>query len=139
MRWIFLTAVLLLLVGCGNQEAVEEPAVKPGWTSLLVKDGRVTGVFSGVDIEIDPAIKANMVMKSGKNVTITDNREKIELQDDTYISVNGARLEIKFGEFYVGKSNYGPIGAGDKVHISTEGVKINGQPAGPLPAGTLGQ
>lgn len=139
MRWIFFSTVLLLLSGCGNQETVEEPAVKPGWTSLLIKDGRVTGVFSGVDIEIDPAINADMVMKSGKSVTITDKQEKIELQDDTYISINGARLDIKFGELYIGKSNYGPIGAGDKVHITTEGIKINGQPAGPLPAESLVQ
>ena len=133
MRRLLPAAAILFFTACGNEELASEPPLKTDWTCLTWDEGRMKGILSGVHIEIDSEVRAAMTMISGVNFSKLDVETARAVGSGTNISINEARLDIRDGEFHIGERSYGLVKAGDKVHISTSGVKINENPAGDLP------
>jgi len=48
------------------------------------------------------------------------------------VTIKGKKLEIVKGDLRIGSQSYGQVAANDKIVISSEGVKVNGQSRGAL-------
>ena len=48
-------------------------------------------------------------------------------------TLNSQTFQILENETRIGSSRFGPLAAGDRVVIDTDGVRINGELKGPLP------
>lgn len=55
------------------------------------------------------------------------------IQKLRYVAIQRGKLKIAKETFYIGKKGYGPVKAGDKVQISSDGIMINNRPMGQLP------
>ncbi len=49
-------------------------------------------------------------------------------------AVNGQPFGIEDSEFHIGEKRYGVVRSGDRVSVAADGVTVNGEARGPLPA-----
>ncbi len=92
-------------------------------------DGKVeaTATIDGVRIDFDPSVEVHFSMDVGVAQVSNDG------VNDNAMTVNGLPFHVQSGEFLIGGTRYGKVEAGDRVHVSAEGVTVNGEPRGELP------
>jgi hypothetical protein len=102
----------------------------------------------GVVIEISPSLKNGLsaltASGSANGSATTRSVSRLNLdripEDETQIThgcrlwLRGKRLRTEDGELLIGDQRYGRVQPGDAVRIDSEGVHVNGEMRGGLPA-----
>ncbi|MGE3174581.1 MAG: hypothetical protein AB7O97_18260 [Planctomycetota bacterium] len=108
---------LIALAGCGG--AAAERTVEP--FQMSVDGGKVELRLRGVVVEVDPSVHL-------RHTTVTDARGGTADQ-----TLAGHPFGIDDGVFRIGPTTFGPVAAGDRVHVAASGVTVNGERRGDMP------
>ena len=110
---------LLVVVACGSGGDSA-----PGPSSLTYVDspgGEL--VLSGVRIEIDSSVHY-----------VYHSRSSSEAGTELTMTVDGHDFGLRDGVFFIGDVEYGAVTEGDTVVVAAEGIQINGERHGDMPA-----
>ncbi len=107
--------------GKGSGAAV----LAPGVLVFVANDGKSAVTppdWQGIVIEIDSTVRYEATLRAtGMG------------GDQEFATLDGHPFEVRGGEIHIGPSTYGPVRVGDRVAITSEGVRVNGELLGPLP------
>ncbi len=122
---------LLLLAGaclacCSEAEKGSEAlTLAPGVLVFVANDGKPAEApkdWHGIVVEIESSVSYESTL-----------RITIDGTDQEVVTLNGQPFEVRGAEIHIGPSVYGPVRAGDRVSIASDGVRVNGALLGPLP------
>jgi len=112
-------ALLALLAACSPPESKVTSAA----TTFIDSDGGGNVVVDGVRIEMDGSVHF-----SYRCVSSTPGKA------ETSMTINGNPFGVRKGVFFVGDREYGAVAEGALVRVTSDGVTVDGEKRGPLPA-----
>jgi hypothetical protein len=115
-----LVASLACATACSQGRAHEE---RSSYAYTHVDGVDVKIETAGVCIQVDAALPFEQRSSSSSSGPATETK-----------SIAGLPFGVRAGAFFLGPSEYGPVHAGSSVRVGADGVEVDGEARGPLPA-----
>lgn len=115
---VALFPVCFFAQGCGSKYETSM-----GWSYVDTEGGGVTATVDGVTLEVEPGVQYVSRYRS-ENGRVLENERTID----------GHEVVMGGGDFRVGPMSYGPVESGDVIRVTPDGVLVNDENRGPLPA-----